>query len=104
MTKTCQVQKNTLDLLTQKNIKIFTANSVHGFFVLKSNDIFSTLLLSWLDSSALINVDAPGCGTSVVQGPRGTSKNVSSWSTVVPKGFLTESAHFTSQTSHSAAS
>ena len=26
---------------------------------------------SWLDLGALINVDAPGCGTSVVQGPKG---------------------------------
>ena len=24
---------------------------------------------SWLDCGALINVDAPGCGTSVVSGP-----------------------------------
>ena len=24
---------------------------------------------SWLDCGALINVDAPGCGTSVVRGP-----------------------------------
>ena len=27
--------------------------------------------LSWLDRGALINVDSPGCGTSVVQGPKG---------------------------------
>ena len=26
---------------------------------------------SWLVSAALINVDAPGCGTSVVRGPTG---------------------------------
>ena len=26
---------------------------------------------SWLDPGALINVDAPGCGTSVVRGPMG---------------------------------
>ena len=26
-------------------------------------------LPSWLDHGALINADAPGCGTSVVQGP-----------------------------------
>ena len=27
--------------------------------------------LSWLDGGALINVEAPGCGTSVVRGPTG---------------------------------
>ena len=26
---------------------------------------------SWLDMGVLINVDTPGCGTSVVQGPTG---------------------------------
>ena len=30
-----------------------------------------TWLPSWLDRGALINVDAPGCGTSVVRGPTG---------------------------------
>ena len=29
---------------------------------------------SWLDSGALINVDAPGCGTLVVQGHSAASK------------------------------
>ena len=28
----------------------------------------------WLDRGALINVDAPGCGTSVVQGRQGTNR------------------------------
>ena len=31
---------------------------------------------SCLDSGALINADAPGCGTSVVRGPTGTSRKV----------------------------
>ena len=38
-----------------------------------------TSLSSWwscLKRGALINVDAPGCGTSVVRGPTGTSRKV----------------------------
>ena len=64
--------------------------------------------MSWwpscLDRGALINVDAPGCGTSVVRGLMGTSRKVFAWGTVVPKGFLAESAYFSSRTSHSTAS
>ena len=35
------------------------------------NQQSSTITLSWLDRDELINVDAPGCGTSVVRGPTG---------------------------------
>ena len=55
---------------------------------------------SCLDRGALINVDAPGCGTSVVRGrPDGAQVGrFSSWGTVVPKVFLAESAYFSSCT------
>ena len=48
--------------------------------------------LSWLDRGALIN-DATECGTSVVRGPTGHK-----WEGFhpVPKGFLAESAYFSS--------
>ena len=53
-------------------------------------------LPSCLDRGTLINVDASGCGTYVV---RGSSRKVFlSWGTVVPKGFLAESAYFSSRT------
>ena len=48
---------------------------------------FSLYLPCWpscLDRSALINVDSPGCGTSVVQGPSQVGR-FSSWGTVVPR-------------------
>ena len=33
--------------------------------------VIKAWLPNWLDRIALINVDAPGCGTSVVRGPTG---------------------------------
>ena len=67
--------------------------------------IFDHWWPSWLDRDALINVDAPGFGTSVARGPTGHKLGkFSSWGTAVPKGFLTESAYFSSRISHSAAS
>ena len=63
------------------------------------------LLMQWpscLDRGALINADAPGCGGSRPDGAQ--VGRFSSWGTVVPKGFLTESAYFSSRISHSAAS
>ena len=32
-------------------------------------------LLKWLDRGALINVDTPGCGTSVVRGLKGHNQD-----------------------------
>ena len=62
-------------------------------------------LTSWLDRGALINVDAPGCGTHGGSRPDGTQVGrFSSWGTVVPKDFLAESAYFASRISHTAAS
>ena len=39
--------------------------------MVSAKEVDLPLWLSWLDHGALINVDAPGCGTSVVQGPTG---------------------------------
>ena len=58
---------------------------------------------NWFDHGAPISVDALGCGMSVVRGLTGTSRKVS-WGTAVTKGFLTESAYFSSCISHSTAS
>ena len=52
----------------------------------------------------IINVDAPGCGTSVVRGQRAQVGRFSSWGSIVPKGFLAESAYISLCINHSAAS
>ena len=60
--------------------------------------MFLSQIRSCLDRGALINVDAPGCGTLVVRGPtKHKYEGFSSWGTVVPKGFLAESAYFSSR-------
>ena len=60
---------------------------------------------SWLDRGALINVDAPGCGTSLFRCSKDAQVgSFSSWDTVVPKRFLAESAYFLSRLCHSTAS
>ena len=49
--------------------------SFHEFLVLNFDSVNSIYYLPWwpscLDRGALINADAPGCGTSVVRGPTG---------------------------------
>ena len=58
---------------------------------------------SCLDLGAQINVEAPGCGMSVVRGLTAQVGRFSSWGAVVPKGFLAESAYFLSHICHSIA-
>ena len=56
-------------------------------------------MLSWLDRGALINVDAQRMwyvGRSKPDGAK--AGRFSSWGTVEPKGFLAESAYFSSRT------
>ena len=57
---------------------------------------------SCLDCGALINVDAPRCGG--LRPDRAHVGRFSSWGTVVSKGFLVESAYFSSHIRHSTAS
>ena len=61
--------------------------------------------LDMLDRGTIINVGAPGCGTSVVRGLTGHKcEGFLSWGKVVPNRFLGESAYFSSCISHSTVS
>ena len=71
--------------------------------LLTKSDSLPPWLPSWLDCGELINVDAPGCGTSVVRGPTGAQVGrFTSWGTKdVPRGFLAKSAYFSTRISNS---
>ena len=68
--------------------------------------LMAELVRPWCPNQcALINVEAPGFGTLVVQGSNGAKEaRFQSWDTAVPKGFIAESAYFSSRISHSEAS
>ena len=61
--------------LFQKNLILDNVNyTVVHFSCISSNLTYD--IKTSLDLGALINIDTPGCGTSVVRGPMGTSRKV----------------------------